>query len=45
MIAILKEQETAAEGAVADPGDEKVRSNIEWFYRPISEFLDHFESQ
>ena len=23
--------------------DEKVRSSIEWFYRPISDFLDHFE--
>jgi len=23
--------------------DEKVRRNVEWFYRPILEFLDHFE--
>lgn len=23
--------------------DEKVRDNIDWFYRPIQEFLDHFD--
>ena len=23
--------------------DEKVRSNVEWFYRPVQEFLNHFE--
>jgi acetyltransferase-like isoleucine patch superfamily enzyme len=22
---------------------DKVRANIDWFYRPVSEFLDHFE--
>jgi acetyltransferase-like isoleucine patch superfamily enzyme len=25
--------------------DEKVRENIEWFYRPVAEFLDHFENE
>ena len=24
---------------------EKIRNNVEWFYRPVSEFLDKFEAQ
>ena len=24
--------------------NDKIRANVEWFYRPIQEFLDHFET-